>query len=92
MDSENTCVDDALQIDVQDFGCGLFRLSALICFQGQVVGAWTNARIDEDVVDSAILLLRFLEQRNQVGPLCYICWHIQEVAGDGWWLDVTADN
>lgn len=31
VDSENTCVDDALQIDIQNFICWLLRLSALIC-------------------------------------------------------------
>lgn len=62
------CVDHAYQIDIQDITCRFFQLPVLIRFKLQVVGTGDDAGIGENVVDSAVLLHRLLEECSQVAP------------------------
>jgi hypothetical protein len=96
MNGQTSRVNHALQISLQDFVCRFLQVSILVCFNGQVVSARTNAGVSKNVVDLAMALLRFLKQLAQVSPFGHVGLHKQECRRFLWLggrrLNITADN
>lgn len=94
MHAQDGGVNDALEADINQLMAWLLELPSLIDSEAEVVSAWADASIREDIVDAAVVLVGGLEESADVGPIGDV--GLDE--GEGWGcggvgggVDVSAD-